>query len=275
MSISRPPRFSRRPSQASRPVTSASARRTSWEGVSDWYADYLAKPGTIQAEVVFPKTFNLLGLRRGQSFLDIACGEGSFSRLVQMKADARVFGIDASHSLIQIAQRQARNGASYYTSDAMAFSMRFQPAQFDAASCILAIQNIEQPERVFAELARVLKPSGTFVLVMNHPYYRQPKQSEWGWDQERKIQYRRVDRYLSAYEVPIIAHPGAAPSVRTFSFHRPLSWYVEALSRAGFVIDGMEEWVSHKTSDSGPRAKAENIAREEIPMFLALRAKKR
>jgi hypothetical protein len=36
----------------------------------------------------------------------------------------------------------------------------------------------------------------------------------------------------------------------------------------------MEEWPSHKTSTSGPRAAAENVARKEIPMFLAIRALK-
>jgi hypothetical protein len=34
----------------------------------------------------------------------------------------------------------------------------------------------------------------------------------------------------------------------------------------------MEEWPSHKTSTSGPRAAAENTARKEIPMFMAIRA---
>jgi hypothetical protein len=36
----------------------------------------------------------------------------------------------------------------------------------------------------------------------------------------------------------------------------------------------MEEWTSHKVSDSGPRAPAENKARQEIPMFMAVRAVK-
>jgi hypothetical protein len=39
-------------------------------------------------------------------------------------------------------------------------------------------------------------------------------------------------------------------------------------------VDALEEWPSHKTSTSGPRAPAENVARKEIPMFLAVRAVK-
>ena len=37
------------------------------------------------------------------------------------------------------------------------------------------------------------------------------------------------------------------------------------------LIDAIEEWASHKVSDSGPRAPAENTARKEIPMFMAMR----
>jgi hypothetical protein len=49
---------------------------------------------------------------------------------------------------------------------------------------------------------------------------------------------------------------------------------VKALRNAGLLIDAMEEWPSHKTSTSGPRAAAENSARKEIPMFMAIRAVK-
>jgi hypothetical protein len=40
------------------------------------------------------------------------------------------------------------------------------------------------------------------------------------------------------------------------------------------LIDSIEEWPSHKSSTSGPKAAAENAARKEIPMFLAIRAVK-
>jgi hypothetical protein len=48
--------------------------------------------------------------------------------------------------------------------------------------------------------------------------------------------------------------------------------YVRAARNAGLLIDALEEWPSHKQSSSGPRAAAENQARKEIPMFLAMRA---
>jgi hypothetical protein len=41
---------------------------------------------------------------------------------------------------------------------------------------------------------------------------------------------------------------------------------------AGMLVDSIEESPSHRTSTSGPRATAENTARKEIPMFMAIRA---
>ncbi|MCC7408582.1 MAG: hypothetical protein IT442_10960, partial [Phycisphaeraceae bacterium] len=116
---------------------------------------------------------------------------------------------------------------------------------------------------------------GKLVIAMTHPAFRALKVTNWGWDLERRIQYRRVERYLTPRREKIIAHPGMPHDTSyTWSFHRPLSTYVKALAQAGFMLDALEEWPSHKKSDPGSRSKAEDLARSEIPLFLALRAVK-
>jgi SAM-dependent methyltransferase len=139
---------------------------------------------------------------------------------------------------------------------------------------VLAIQNIHPLGPVFEAVARLLVPGGKFVLAMTHPCFRGAKETSWGWDEQRKIQYRRVDRYLLPRKTPIVTHPGSAPDEYTWTFHRPIEDYVNAAVRAGLLMDAMEEWPSHKHSDSGPRAAAENTARKEIPMFMAIRVVK-
>ena len=248
--------------------------KTSWEGVSDWYGSHLKKEDTFQERLVFPGAERLLAPKKGERILDVACGEGAFSRMLAKAHDLHVVGIDAAPSLIQIAKRQAPKRADYETLDARELSKRFSPASFDAAACILAIQNIDPFAPVIEGVSRALKPGGRFVIVMNHPSFRIPRQSGWGWDEARKLQYRRVDKYLSSFEVPIQAHPGAAPDKKTWSYHRPLQAYVSALAANGFAVDAIEEWASHRKSEGG-RAKAEDAARNEIPMFLALRAVKK
>jgi hypothetical protein len=109
---------------------------------------------------------------------------------------------------------------------------------------------------------------------MNHPAFRVMKKSSWGWDEEKKIQYRRVEEYLSESKERIQMHPGDRPKEYTISFHRPLQYYFKSLNKSGFSVDKLEEWNSHKKSQPGPRAKAEDRARKEIPIFLFLEARK-
>src|SRR5690606_16782764 len=138
----------------------------------------------------------------------------------------------------------------------------FLPADhFDAATCVLAIQNISPIQGVFAGVSRSLKPGGRFIIVMMHPCFRGAKETSWGWDDARKVQYRRVDRYLIPRKAPIFTSPGRKDGTYTWTFHKPLQDYVKSFRKAGLLIDAMEEWCSHKTSDSGPRAHAENVAR--------------
>ncbi len=248
--------------------------KTSWEFVSDWYADYLSKPGTLQREVIFPGVIRLLDLKRDDHVLDLACGEGAFAALLAQKTGAHVTGLDAAPSLIARAKQRSSLLLRFLEGDATRFADLFPPQSFNGMSCILALQNIETISPIFADAARVLKPNAPFVIVINHPCFRQPRQSGWGWDETRALQYRRIDRYLSAYEMPILAHPGSRPHLKTFSYHRSFQTYVTELAHQGFMIDALEEWISTKVSSSGPRAKAENVARAEIPLFLAIRARK-
>lgn len=221
-------------------------------------------------QVLIPKTIALLQLQPGQRVLDLACGQGSLCRPLD-ELGVAVTGVDASTELIKMARQRSSRNIRYLEGDARSLPS-LEPGQFDAIACVLAVQNMDPLAPVLATCARLLRPWGRLVLVMNHPCFRMPRQSGWGWDPSRRLLYRRMDRYLSDLKVPIQMHPGADPEQHTWSFHRPLQTYVGQLGQVGLWIDTLEEWPSPKHSQPGPRASAENRARAEIPLFLALRA---
>ena len=140
---------------------------------------------------------------------------------------------------------------------------------------VLALQNIREMAEALAEAARVLKKKGALHLVLNHPCFRVPKRSSWGFDEEQNVQFRRLDAYLSDASVRMEMHPGAAPEIATASFHHPLQAYFKALEKAGLAVTRLEEWSSNKTSQPGRRSEAENVARREFPLFMYVRAEKR
>lgn len=247
------------------------AAPTDWNAVADWYDQLVGEDGSeYQQHVVLPGTMRMLHLAPGERFIDIACGQGVLCRLAQERG-ATVVGMDASRQLIAAAKRRGPATIDYRVADARKLGF-LEREHFDAAACVLAIQNIHPIGPVFEGVAGALKKGGRLVVVMMHPHFRSPKETAWGWDAQEKIQYRRVDRYLLPRKSPIVAHPGQKTGEYTWSFHKPLEAYVKVLSRAGLLVDALEEWPSHKVSQPGPRAAAENMARKEIPMFLALRA---
>ncbi|MDP3064532.1 MAG: class I SAM-dependent methyltransferase [Chloroflexota bacterium] len=243
-----------------------------WDQAAGWYDSLLGERGSFYHQnVAIPGALALLDAQPRHQVLDLGCGQGVFSRALAERG-AAVTGVDASEPLVRIARQRSRD-IRYHVGDAR--KLDFLPSgSFDAVACLLALQNMEPIEPVLAECARVLRPGGRLVIVVNHPCFRVPRQSGWGWDEERKLQYRRVDRYLTDLKVPIQTHPGDAPRQVTWTYHHPLSGYVRALAAAGLYVDALEEWASPKTSQPGERAQAENAARQEIPLFLALRAVK-
>jgi ubiquinone/menaquinone biosynthesis C-methylase UbiE len=253
--------------------SATTAPRTDWSGVAEWYDELVGESGSeYHREVVLPGVVKLLGPQPGERMIDVACGQGVLCRMLHQRG-VEVTGVDAARELIDAARQRGPEQIRYEVADARDLS--FLPTNhFDAAACVLAIQNINPIQPLFEGVARALRERGRFVLAMMHPHFRGAKETSWGWDDAKKVQYRRVDRYLLPRKSPIVAHPGKSDQTYTWTFHKPLEDYVKALRNAWLLIDALEEWPSHKTSTSGPRAHAENVARKEIPMFLALRAVK-
>lgn len=245
--------------------------RGSWEKASQWYGKTVAEKGHYYHEhVVLPGVLKLLRLQPHDSVIDLAAGNGVLAR--QLPTSVRYTGVEISPSLVTQARKlNRRPGAEFLEADVTIVKQYVAPHTHGVI--ILAIQNIAKPELALKNLAANLKDDGVGVIVMNHPCFRIPRQSSWEIDPRSKIQYRRINRYLSPLEIPITIHPGQEDSPTTWDFHFSLSDWSNMLYTAGFVIEQLEEWTSDKES-AGKAAKMENRARQEFPLFLAWRLRK-
>lgn len=246
---------------------------TDWNNVAAWYDSYLKGDDTYQAKVIAPNLVRMLAAESGARILDVACGQGFFARLVASNG-ATVVGVDSSSDLVERAASQARTNESYRVGNAEQLPA-MKLGTFDAAFSVLAFENIKNISKVLDGINDCLKKEGKVVLVLLHPSFRIPQHSDWGYDMKAGVQYRKTEKYLSEVSIPIelAPHKGATKTTTT-TFHRSLQWYVKAFRNAGFVIVNLEEWISHKKSESGPRQVAEDNARKEIPMFMAIELRK-
>jgi ubiquinone/menaquinone biosynthesis C-methylase UbiE len=247
-------------------------QKTSWEPVQKWYKKSVGDEGHYyHRQIVIPGVLKILNAEKKQKILDLACGQGVLGR--HINEESEYLGVDISPSLIKEAKSLDRISHHQYLVGDITKKLVITSKDFTHVTIILALQNIENTLKVIQNSNEHLQEGGKLILVLNHPCFRIPRQSSWQEDQEKKIQYRRMDRYLSSLTIPIKAHPSKENSEETLSFHHPLSFYVKTLKSCGFLIEDMEEWCSDKVSE-GKKAKMENRAREEFPLFLTIVAKK-
>jgi SAM-dependent methyltransferase len=260
-------------------VTERSDRRrapheTSWERVATWYDGWVGDRGsTYHQQLAIPAVLDLLAPQPGQRILDVGGGQGVLAPSV-VEAGAEVTVVDASARLIAAAKRRhARlRGARFLVGDArrLAAVAGLDPATFDAAVFLLSIQDMDPLDDVVRGVDWALGDHARVVLLMTHPAFRQPRHSGWGFDEGRRLTYRRIDAYLGEMAVPMKSLGGGSP---TRSFHRPISAYVNALADAGFATDAMLELPDLPPERRpGRAAKGDARANAEIPIFLGLRA---
>jgi SAM-dependent methyltransferase len=243
--------------------------------VADWYAGWVgAKGSEHHRRLVMPALLGLLAPQPGEQILEIGCGPGVLARRVAT-AGALYTGVDASPRLLQIARRHQGQHGRFLLGDAtrLAMTTGLAVGSFDAVVFMLSIQDMHPLDPVLASTAWSLRRGGRVVVLMTHPCFRVPRQSGWGWDRDRKLAFRRVDRYLTPLAVPMKVY-GSRPQDATRSFHRPLEAYFNGLSAHGLLVDYVRELPGFEPRPTGDRAAAEHLANDEIPLFLALRARK-
>jgi phosphatidylethanolamine/phosphatidyl-N-methylethanolamine N-methyltransferase len=128
---------------------------------------------------VYDATFGIItrvGRRRAVSVLNglggrvLEVGVGTGLSLPSYRPEVSVTGIDASEAMLQKAREKVAelglgNVESLRLMDARA--LEFPDDSFDHISAMHIMSVVPEPERVMAEMARVLRPGGTIVMV-NH-----------------------------------------------------------------------------------------------------------
>ncbi len=94
------------------------------------------------------------------SVLDVGCGAGFLTHALAT-AGHRVFGIDLSENSLEVAKENDVTGTVDYRK-ASADALPFADRSFDTVCAMDVLEHVENPRRLIAEAARVLKPEGLF-----------------------------------------------------------------------------------------------------------------
>ena len=175
---------------------------------------------------------NRIGDITGKKVLDVACGEGHFTRLLRRAGAARVVGLDISERMIALAREQeAREplGIDYIVADARSIVDQEDYDIVVSAWLLVYAQDRAALASMCQGLACRVKPGGRFVTVTTNPgvYSFRPDYRKYGFEVEL------ADAVFEGAPIDITVNL-ADSSLEVRNYYLPIEAYASAFRAAGF-----------------------------------------
>jgi ubiquinone/menaquinone biosynthesis C-methylase UbiE len=163
--------------------------------------------------------------------LDLGCGTGLLTQELQSLGVRSVVGIDQSEEMIRIAKK---DNPDLTFSVGPSDRLPFKDQSFDLVASSLMLHYLKDFGPTLGEIARVLRPQGSFVFSMHHPV-QECLQNENALSESR----------LSSTEIGPYFHNESYKwkmcGAEILSFHHTFEDIVNGLSDAGFSTQRMIE----------------------------------
>lgn len=131
-----------------------------WAPVYDWLFP------SVFYQAIHLRLLEYIELPQCPTVLDIGCGTGKLlNRLAANYPDLQGTGLDFSAEMLRQARRSNQHPPRLIFVQGGVAPLRFVDDQFDAVFNTFSFLHYANPERVFAEIYRVLRPGGRFYLV--------------------------------------------------------------------------------------------------------------
>jgi 2-polyprenyl-3-methyl-5-hydroxy-6-metoxy-1,4-benzoquinol methylase len=253
--------------------------RAMWDQKASFWDERMGDGNDFHRLLVSPAVERLLNLQPGEMVLEIACGNGVFSRRMA-QLGVYVIATDFSAQFLERARARTTEHADridYHLLDATHEEqiVALGKQRFDAAVCNMAIMDIAEIDPLLRGIRQVVKPAGRFVFSLTHPCFNH---SGMTFCAEANDINGEIVTTLSI-KVAQYLHPSPQKSVGMlgeptphYTFDRPLHALFNACFRAGLVLDGLEEPAFHHPYDgSQPRRLLSWTNYSEIPAVLVAR----
>lgn len=125
-------------------------------------ADLVAARTDERAAALAADVAAFVPARGDERALDVGTGAGALA-LALAPLVAEVVGVDREPELLARARERAPANVTFSEGDAVA--LPFEDASFDLVGTLRTLHHIHRPELAVAELARVVRPGGTVVVI--------------------------------------------------------------------------------------------------------------
>ena len=239
-----------------------------WDTNADLWFGATALP-QYGVHFVTENELHLFGDVAGKKLLEICCGSGHSLKYHGDRNAGELWGLDISHRQLENAQRYlAENG---YTAKLICAPMESDPdipkGYFDYVYSIYGIGWTTDLDGTFQKIASYLKKDGVFIFSWHHTL-----NYCIGWDGGEAAAEKTLVMHKSYFDETLFSMPvdGSEILLR----NRKISTYINALVKAGFMIEQMVEQTDEETmqaqGDIGDKAKRAQM----IPLSVLFKARK-
>ena len=114
------------------------------------------------------KVLQIVTRSNPKTILDIATGTGDLAILMAQTKAPKIIGLDISAGMLEVGKKKIHDKNLSNTIEmvlADSEEMPFEDSYFDAITVAFGVRNFENLEKGLAEILRVLKPNGVFVIL--------------------------------------------------------------------------------------------------------------
>ena len=114
------------------------------------------------------KVLQIVTRSNPKTILDIATGTGDLAILMAQTKAPKIIGLDISAGMLEVGRKKIQDKNLSNTIEmvlADSEEMPFEDSYFDAITVAFGVRNFENLEKGLAEILRVLKPNGVFVIL--------------------------------------------------------------------------------------------------------------
>ncbi len=131
-----------------------------------WAPNYDFLLTTVFYQAVHKRLIEYVKLPDQPNILDLGCGTGRLlHRLATQFPTLQGIGLDLSAEMLRQAQQRNLHGVRLSYKQGNAEAVPFGDSEFDAVFNTLSFLHYPNPQQVFSEVSRVLRPMGRFYLV--------------------------------------------------------------------------------------------------------------
>ena len=194
-----------------------------------------------------------VGRGPGQA-IDVGCGEGRVARLLK-ECGYHATAVDPVAQLIDAA-RAADSADDYHI--ATAVDLPFADQSFDLAVAYNVLMDVEDVPAAVKEIRRVLRPSGTLIISIVHPFIDRGRFASRAPDAPFVVEgsYFGREHFEGTEERDGL-------KMHFAGWSQPLEDYMAALEQAGLAITSLREPVPNKARERWNR----------LPLFLWIKAR--